>query len=53
MQKPPWLTLEPSEQGELAAFAMPLGAEQGLGEQENVYGVREPAAHLRVETLAV
>ena len=39
----PLIIPEPSEQAGLAAFEIPLGAEHGLGEHEDVVGDRAPA----------
>ena len=54
MQLSPLSTLEPSEQAAgVAAFEMPLGAEHGLGEQENVDGIKAPKSQLKDEVLSV
>ena len=48
-----WLTFDPSKQDGLAAFEMPMGAEHGFGEQENVEGDIAPKRQLKDGVLAV
>lgn len=56
MHVPPFCTLGPSEQLEIATLAIPLGAVHGLGTQENVDGAKNGGVvgtHLILERLGV
>lgn len=53
VQLTPWFTIGPSAQVGLAAFTMPVGAQQGSGEHENADGVKSPKLQFKLETLAL
>ena len=53
MLKEPWTTLDLSKQALIAAFSMPLGAEQSFPEQVNVDGDKVPALPNKDEVLAL